>query len=203
MKELLSEVSTTLKLLGYRKKGNSFWKIDNNIYKLIDFQKGAHGGGYFFVNVCVHPIGLPKLITSEISICEHPKNHECVLRQRIEQISQNEQIKLFQRGLVSIDNREVIKAIIDTIPLEVELWLEEWGTYEKFANSEFNEISHMMTVVPKLKEKAFLMLKFYSNLKLGDNKKAEQYLDQYLNTRIIGLEFSEVDSYLKSLLKLQ
>lgn len=200
MKELLREVNSSLEKFGYKKKGDSFWKVNNNFYNLIDFQKGAHGGGYFFVNVCVHPIGLPQLLTNQLLISEQPKEHECIFRQRIEQISKKEEISAFRKGLVSVDNREVIHAIINVIPTEVEQWLETWSTYEKIIDSKLDDVSHMMTVVPMLKEKALLMLKFYCSIRLGDNKKALQYFEQYLNTEVTGLKFPHIDSYLKSLL---
>ncbi|MEC1526249.1 DUF4304 domain-containing protein, partial [Neobacillus niacini] len=41
---------------GYRKKGNSFWKIENGFYKLINIQK-SNNGDYFFINLGIHPVG--------------------------------------------------------------------------------------------------------------------------------------------------
>ena len=50
MKQLLNEMKSAFSERGYRKAGNSFWKVENGFYKLVNFQKGAYGD-YFFVNV--------------------------------------------------------------------------------------------------------------------------------------------------------
>ena len=41
MKELLNELKGDIAGYGYKKSGNSFWKIENGFYKLIDFQGGC------------------------------------------------------------------------------------------------------------------------------------------------------------------
>ena len=199
MKELLNKSNNILKQFGYKKKGASFWKIDNGFYKLIDFQKGTHGGGYFFVNVCVHPVGLPELLTDKLSIIEQPREYECILRQRIEQIVSNGQLEAFKRGLVSLDDGETIQAVIDALSNDVEQWLGKWGACETIACMKEDEITNMLTVIPKLKKKAYLMLKFYCMLRLGDKNKAMDVLEKYMGENIEGLAFPQVDNYLNTL----
>lgn len=80
------EVQAQITAYGYRKHGNSFWKTENGFYKLINFQTGAYGD-YFFINVALHPEGMPVLS----QYCESVKNRkesQCVLRWRVEQITE-------------------------------------------------------------------------------------------------------------------
>lgn len=84
--KVLNEVKPQILKYGYKKSGNSFWKIENGFYKLINFQAGAYGN-YFFINVAIHPCGLPILYTKRLEIVEKPKESQCALRQRAEHIS--------------------------------------------------------------------------------------------------------------------
>ena len=100
MKELLAEVKGAFSVAGYRKKRNSFWKREGGFYRLVDFQHGAYGD-YFFINVGLHPVGLPSLIAGELVIKEQPKEYECIFHQRVGEISP---IPLFQKALVPISD---------------------------------------------------------------------------------------------------
>ena len=104
MKELLNELKGDIAGYGYKKSGNSFWKIENGFYKLIDFQGGAHGD-YFFINVGLHPVGLPSLITGKLEIKERPREHECIIRQRIGEIVP---VELFQKALPPIHDADTV-----------------------------------------------------------------------------------------------
>ena len=86
MKTLIGEVKDTFSQYGYRKERNSFWKKENGFYKLVNFQSGAYGD-YFFINVGLHPIGLPSLIAGKLEIKERPKEYECIFRRRMGEIS--------------------------------------------------------------------------------------------------------------------
>lgn len=201
MKELLNKVNSILKPAGYRMKGMAFWKIDNGFYKLIDFQKGAYQGDYFFINLCVHPVGLPKLKVKQLSIIEKPKEYECIIRQRIEQVIHNDGITKFREGFVSSSDNEIINTLINCLPEEVDQWLNYWGKFENLANANKDLVLNMLTVVPKLKEKAFYMLKFYCFIKLLNKEKAVTCLNQYSSIDTVGLDFSILDNHLNSLLE--
>lgn len=71
MKTIIGEVKGIFSEYGYKKERNSFWKIENDFYKLINFQHGAYGD-YLFVNVGLHPVGLPSLYTGKLEIKEKP-----------------------------------------------------------------------------------------------------------------------------------
>lgn len=43
MKTIIGEVKGIFSEYGYKKERNSFWKIENDFYKLINFQYGAYG----------------------------------------------------------------------------------------------------------------------------------------------------------------
>jgi hypothetical protein len=200
MKEILLKVDSILKPIGYHKKGASFWKIENDVYKLIDFQKGAYRGNYFFINLCVHPIGLPKLQVKQLSIVDKPREYECLVRQRIEQVVQEERVAILTNGSESSTDNEHILALLDCLLKEADQWLNGWGRLDRLANATKDELINMLTVVPKLKEKAYFMLKCYCFIRLFEKDKAEKYLYQYLSFEIDGLDFSVLDNYLRSLL---
>lgn len=197
MKELLSKVNNILKPFGYRKNGASFWKIENEVYKLVDFQKGTYKGDYFFINLCVHPVGLPKLMANQFLVVDRPKEYECIVRQRIEQVVKNDAVARFAKGLAScIDHKSCVE-LLEAISKEADQWLDDWGRLDKLANASKEEILNMLTVVPNLKEKAFYMLKFYCFMKLSEIDKAENFLSKYLSLKIDGLNFNALDDDLK------
>ena len=70
MKEMLEKVKVAFIQKGYRKRRNSFYKTEDGFYKLINFQKGAYGD-YFYINVGLHPIGLPILQANALLIPDH------------------------------------------------------------------------------------------------------------------------------------
>ena len=199
MQKLLKHVGGFLHPLGYRRRNTSFWKIEGGFYRLIDLQRGAHGGEYFFVNVCFHPVGLPELQTKTLSIIDHPKEYECIIRQRIEQVVKDQRIQAFKRGPVAVDDPVVLKALQDTLPNEVEHWLVEWASFSKLASAPEEEIIKMLSSTPKLQPKAILLLRFYCHLRLNQMNGACEALRQFLNTEIVGLSFPHVDEHLRSL----
>jgi hypothetical protein len=198
MEDILKCVQVPLKQLGFRKKGRMFWKIENEFYYLIDFQKGAYGD-YFFVNVCVHPVGLPELIPNKLSIIEQPKEYECILRQRIEQIVPLDKFPNMKGGLFSSQDESVIERLIQVISNDVIQWLEEWGSYDKLANASEYDIYDKLTVIPILKRKAFLMLKSYCNFKIGKYTKANMLLEEFEKEKIEDMNFHHIKNYLKLL----
>lgn len=201
MRSILEKLKVPFLEYGYKKHKNSFWKVENGFYKLIDFQKGTHGGNYYFINVSLHPIGLPKLLTNELIINEMPTESECIIRQRIEQIVDSSVAQIFKSRLVSIDELDAIKDIIKSIS-EVDKWLMEWGDYEKIANMEFEEAAKLLSVVPILKKKAFYFIKCYCAFQNGNTKEAKEEFERYLNEKIDRLDFQKIDQFLKNLLKL-
>lgn len=195
MKQLLNEMKSAFSERGYRKAGNSFWKVENGFYKLVNFQKGAYGD-YFFVNVGLHPIGLPSFITGKLEVKERPKEYECILRHRIEEIVP---INTFKKALVPVDCPEISQEIILNLP-QIEKWLMDWSSFEVLANAEFEILSKMMTtVVPILWEKAYWMLKYYCMVKMGALLTAKEYLKEYFE-RNQGMDFGPVDRYLTDML---
>lgn len=194
MKDLLNEIKAEFAGYGYKKSGNSFWKIENGFYKLINFQHGTHGD-YFFINVGLHPVGLPSLITGKLEIKEKPREYECIIRQRIEEIVPSE---MFQKALLPIHDPEVVRAIIAAIPT-VEGWLSDWGSFNLLANKDFSELSRMMPIAPLLWQKAYYMLKCYCMLKEQNISEAKKLFHAYLAENP-NMDFSAVDHYMESLL---
>jgi hypothetical protein len=200
MRELLEKASPMMKFAGYRKERTRFWKVESGVYKLIDFQAGAHGR-YFFVNICIHPVGLPELQTGELSIPDRPKEYECILRQRIDQIVLNEATEQFRKGLVSADDAGAVEKVLACLPTHVEPWLAHWGSLARLAHARQADLEGMLTVVPVLKTKACAMLKLFCSIKAGEVEEEGRLLGQYLAASSAGSDFGNVDKYLCSLLR--
>lgn len=201
MKSIIESLKVQLFEYGYQKRKNSFWKVENGFYKLIDFQKGAYGGDYFFINVALHPIGLPKLLIKDLRIPDMPTESECILRQRIEQVLDNSVAEMFKSKLISQDNLNATKDIIGSIS-EIDKWLSEWGNYKKIENTKFEDLSSMLNVVPILKKKAYYFIKCYCSVQNGNTEVAKEEFDLYLNEKIDDLEFKEINKFLDNLLNL-
>lgn len=193
MKELLREVKGELSPYGYRKTGNSFWKVENGFYKLINFQHGAYGD-YFFINVGLHPVGLPR-VSGKLEIKERPREHECVIRRRIGEIVPNE---WFQKALTPLHDPHTLYEITACIPA-VESWLAHWGNFETLADKDFSELSGMMPIAPILWRKSYDLLKCYCMIKQKNLPEAKKYFLAYLAENK-ELDFSAVDRYMESLL---
>ena len=194
MKTLICEVKDTFSQYGYRKERNSFWKKENGFYKLVNFQSGAYGD-YFFINVGLHPIGLPSLIAGKLEIKERSKEYECIFRQRMEQVSP---LAIFKEPLVSVSDPRVVPAITSGLS-DVEAWFARWGSFDAIAACEFSDVEGMLSCVPLLWNKAYRMLKCYCLLKLGRMAEAKEFYSAYLAENR-EMDFSAVDQYLKELL---
>ena len=194
MKTLIGEVKDTFSQYGYRKERNSFWKKENGFYKLVNFQSGAYGD-YFFINVGLHPIGLPSLTAGKLEIKERPRECECIFRRRMGEISP---LAVFKEALVSVADPRIVQAITNGLP-DVEAWFTRWGSFEAIAACEFSDVEGMLSCVPLLWNKAYRMLKCYCLLKLGRMAEAEEFYSAYLAENR-EMDFSAVDQYLKELL---
>ncbi|WP_298018213.1 DUF4304 domain-containing protein [uncultured Dysosmobacter sp.] len=131
--KILSEVRPMLAQYGYKKSGNSFWKSENGFYKLINFQKGTYGN-YFFINVGLHPNGLSILCTKQLCLLERPKESQCVLRERAEQIS----IKAgsFKKEIGYMEEIETLKGLLFSVMPDMEAWLSKWGSYRTILSAD-------------------------------------------------------------------
>ncbi|WP_063255397.1 DUF4304 domain-containing protein [Neobacillus niacini] len=196
------EMNQVTKEYGYRKKGNSFWKIENGFYKLINIQK-SNNGDYFFINLGIHPVGLPQLITGQLNILEKPPESGCIFRKRIEQVAPsltNSFKEMMSKGLTT----KITDEILTSIPY-VEEWMKESGTNKFVVENEGDTLTNLINVVPILGGKAYLMIKFFCNLNLENKERAYKYFQDYLSLDVVVdnkiLDFTLVDSYLKSLMK--
>ncbi|MBM6619979.1 DUF4304 domain-containing protein [Bacillus suaedaesalsae] len=200
MKELLQKISPELKTFGYKKKGSNFWKIENGFYKIINFQKGLHGGQYYFINVGIHPNGMPQLISNQLLVLEQPKENECIIRQRVEQIIESKEMNAFKEGLVSLDDERTTENFIKIIP-EIEKWSLQYGTYEELIGISEKEIYDLLNASPILKKKAFVFLQLFCEIKLNNKEGANEAFDKYKKENVNGLNFDELDNYLGSLIE--
>lgn len=198
MKEVMKNVSGTFKHCGYKKRGNAFWKIENGFYRLVHFQTGAYGN-YYFINVGLHPLGLPMLTMKPQFIIEHPKEYECILRQRAEHIVDGPKLKRFREGFVWTTDEEMVVNICDSVP-DIEAWFDKWASYDTIMNSSLEELSGMLTVVPIFWQKAYLMLRCYCAHRMGREEEAKELFREYQHEEVNGSEFPLIDQYLGDLL---
>lgn len=197
MREMIKKVERVFAQKGYQKRLNSFYKVENGFYRLINFQKGTYGD-YFFINVGVQPIGLPLLRANTLLLPNHPKESECVLRERLGKIVEGEKRAIWSRTNNWIGD-DIIPYIIDAIP-DIEAWLQKWGSFSTILECSYDEISKKFTVVPILWEKQYLLLKFYCSLQTGNTERTSYYFRKYHSTTIKDLNFDPIDNYLIALL---
>jgi hypothetical protein len=200
MKELLRKISSELKTFGYKKKGSNFWKVENDFYRIINFQKGLHGGEYYFINIGIHPNGMPQLISNQLLVLEQPKENECIIRQRVEQIIESKEMIAFKGGLVSIEDERATENFIKIIP-EIEKWSLQYGAFERLIGKSEKEIHALLNVSPILKKKAFAFLQLFCEIKLNNKERANKAFDKYKKEDVDGLNFGELDNYLVSLIE--
>ena len=200
MKEMLSKLNSTFKILGYKKDGNTFWKIDNGYYRLINFQKGQYND-YFFINIGINPVKFPKLISNKLEVPEKPKEYECIIRARIEQIiTDNDLIDKFRKDFVYITDDEIIDELISIIPNDLEKWFKKMASDEYLLNMNIDAINLFISSPPITKTKSFLMLKYFCSVRLGYIELAKNLLNEYKHITINDYNFNLVDNYLISLL---
>lgn len=197
---MLKKINSEMEKFGYKRKGNNFWKIEQDVYKVINFQKGSYGD-YFFVNIGIHPIGMPQVLTDTVSIIENPKEYECVIRQRIEQIVDNNKIDMFKKGFISTEDDQIIESIIKVLP-QIEKWSLKYATYTSLLNKSEKEMIDLFSVTPILKRKAFLLLQLICEIKLKHAENAYETFKNYKKEEIENLNFDKLNEYLNSLLSI-
>ena len=201
MKEVLQTIKNVLSPEGFSKKKNSFFKIDRGFYLLIDIQSSAHRGNYFFVNICVHPVGLPLLQMNVLEIPKNPHEYECILRQRIEQIIPKGKFTGEKIGFFGFDDKDAILELTKVLKEDVLLWFETWTNWRTIISADESDILSMLTVVPKIKQKAYHMLTTFGFKQVGKNSEALNALKNFLEADSGGYNFSLVDRYIESVVR--
>lgn len=194
---MLEKVKVAFIQKGYRKRRNSFYKTEDGFYKLINFQKGAYGD-YFYINVGLHPIGLPILQANALLIPDHPKEYECVLRKRVEEIVEEKKCKIWAKAQNWVGG-DMVPYIIDSI-VDIEAWFQKWGSFSTILECSLDEVSKMFTVAPILWEKEYLLLKFYCAFQAGNIEKSKELFSKYSDVSVPTLSFEGIDNYLQSML---
>ncbi len=200
LKTMLISIADDVCSMGYAKNKNSFWKIQKDFFYLIDFQPGAHGN-YFFINVGLHPVGFPKILSDRLVILERPLEHECIIRQRIEQICRSTCLDSFLKCLVPPSDKSIVENIKKTIVEEVEPWMQNWGKFDAIAKANRSELGNFINAVPIIRDRATLMLQCYCLLKIERFDQARFLFDEIKSLPCGNWQFGQVDSYLASFLK--
>ncbi|EXY08221.1 DUF4304 domain-containing protein [Bacillus cereus] len=197
--DFITNLHATLKPLGFKTKRHTFFKAENGFYKLINIQKSQFGDD-FYINIGVHPIGLPQLITHQLQIKENISIFDCILQTRIEpiHIKQNQLLHNVSHETINIPG--YLSTIFD--------WFQTWTSYENLVEINIHSSTPVLAVVPILEEKAFLLLTCFSFYKLKQYEQANRYLQQYLHCTVHlntkekePIFFHEVDMYMKKLVE--
>lgn len=197
--DFITKLHATLKPLGFKKKRHSFFKAENGFYRLINIQKSQFGDD-FYINIGVHPIGLPQLITDQLQVKENISIFDYILRTRIEPIHMKQNQLLHNVSHETIHIPDYLSTIFD--------WFQTWASYENLTKTNIHSTTPVLAVVPILQEKAFLLLTCFSFYKLKQYEQANRYLQQYLHCSVhLNTEekepvfFHEVDMYMKKLVE--
>lgn len=174
-KNFITNLHAALKPLGFKKKRHTFCKAENGFYKLINIQKSQFEDS-FYINIGVHPLGLPQLITDQLQIQENISIFDCILQTRIEPIHMNQNQLLHNVSHETINIPNYLSTIFD--------WFQVWASYENLAKTNIHAITPVLAVVPILQEKAFLLLTCFSFYKLKQYEQANRYLQQYLHCAV-------------------
>lgn len=185
--------------LGFQQVKDTFRREHDGFWQIIDFQKGAHGGNYFFVNLAVHPVGMPLLRSDRLVIPEAPEEYECAIRQRVEQACPEPPFLRFREGLVSYNDLALAEPLAHALSTSAVGWLNSWSNFERLASSP-QELPRLLTVVPVLKLKAAAMIRAFACSKLGLRDLARQAMNEYLSAPSAGHSFDKVDEHLDSML---
>lgn len=193
--KISAECKPLLAPYGYRKSGNSFWKIENGFYKLLHFQGGAYGD-YFFLNAALHPVGLPLLYTGQLCIPERPKESQCALRQRLEQIT--DRAAPLRGASVGFPQGAEAQVLTAALP-DVERWLDAYASPDTILSASLQTLSHLFSAVPIVWEKEFYLLKTYCAHMIGDRDRAAEYFRLYRRENP-EMDFAAVDQCLYDLI---
>lgn len=189
-----SEVKALLTPCDYRKNGNSFWKIEDGFYKLLQFQGGAYGD-YFFLNAGLHPVGLPLLYAGQLCIPERPRITQCALRERLEQIT--DKAEPFRGASVGLPQGTEAQVLTAVLP-DVERWLSTWGSCAAILAAPLEALSPLFSAVPLVWEREFYLLKAYCAWMSGDRAQADEYFC-ICRQKNPDMDFSLVDRHMSDL----
>lgn len=145
----ITNLHAALKPLGFKKKRHTFSKADNGFYKIIHIQKSQFGDD-FYINIGIHPVGLPQLITDQLQVKENISIFDCILRTRIEPIHMKQDQLLHNVSHETIDISNYLSTIFN--------WFQVWASYENLAKTNIHSITPVLAVVPILQKKRFCFL---------------------------------------------
>lgn len=194
--KILSQIKGQMSALGYRKSGDSFWRVEKGFYQLIHFQKGGFGN-YFFLNAALHPVGLPLLQMGAPVIPERPKEYECALRTRAERISP--QSRAFLSGPGFPEDGGILPDLLSAVLPDIAAWQDTWGSCEALLQADFEPLTKLFSAVPILWRKEFYLLKCYCACMLRQPERAGEYFEAYRQENT-AMDLSPLDEYMTGLL---
>ncbi|EJR49043.1 hypothetical protein IIM_03822 [Bacillus cereus VD107] len=199
VQDFITNLHTALKPIGFKKKRHTFLQVENEFYNLINIQKSQFGDD-FYINIGVHPIGLPQLITDRLQIKETISIFDCMLQTRVEPIYTKKNYLLHNVSHETTHMPYYLSIIQDRF--------QTWTSYKNLVNTNRHSITPILSVVPILQEKAFLLLTCFAFYNLKQYEQANHYLQQYLHCSVHlnneekePIFFHKVDMYMKKLVE--
>lgn len=95
--KILGEIKPLFAKYGYKKNGDSFWKLENGFYKLINFQKGRYGD-YFLSMSDYIPMGC---------LCFIPNSFACLKSQKKVSVYCGKEQSIFQVKQIHLKRKSV------------------------------------------------------------------------------------------------
>lgn len=197
MPAILDAFWAQLKPLRYLRKRGRFHQVVDGIFRLIDIQSGAYGN-YSFVNLCIHPVGMPMLLAESLTLHDFPLESQCIVRQRIDQVSSSAAAASFRSGLVWNHDDASSSRFAECVATEAHDWLSRFGTAAALAALTDD---HMISSVPLLRRKAFHLLKTHCLCQLGMYEEARNEFREYAAAPSGNWNFDKIDAYYQGLLE--
>ncbi len=148
----------------------------------------------WYINIALHPIGYPDLISDQLIFHKNPPESSCAIRCRIDKFMSESELDVCRMPGLPLENGAVKKIVVELLQTKVHAWLLSWSSYKKYINGKCHQISNQLNVTPLAKEKYFALIQWFCSYKSQhlDNQK---YLEKYLQITIAGSEFKKVDAY--------
>lgn len=163
MKERFQIIEHALKPHGFRRKRNTFWRLHDSVFHIIEFQKSPFYHSSYYINLAVHHKEGPIWQPHNVAFYTKPDATTAMIRIRI------------QQEAMDLDEESTRLAIAANIDTYIE-WFQTVSTPFYLTSMPFTEYEKLTTTVPLFWVASFHMYRFYAYLELGDLQLAKEEL---------------------------
>jgi hypothetical protein len=198
LNKLTGAFGSVLRAAGFKGTRYTYHRQVGGVWHVVNIQLGAYGRSYYFVNLGIHPVDLPQLVTGALEVLARPKEYQCIFRARVDSVFPNAPFLPPNRGQCEVTDDSGTRRMTEGLVSHVIPWFDRVGTLEYLEKHAAVELSPWLSVVPVIQPKALAMLRFYLARKLL-RPNATDLLAQYRATASGEYQFPEVDNYLEGL----